>query len=607
MTKTNTSTLLSIGFFIAGALLLLPLLSGDLLYMAQSRSLFMSGSQFWHDCMRHAGGGLEWLGLALTQLGYYPWLCGWALVLIWLATWWLLRRIFPLPQQWQWLHFIPLVAMLTSVIALGYWIYYLKQPGYIFRHSLGLLSVAALLHWRHRHWGWVISLVTLCFYPLLGWYSVLALLLRLLRCLFYRQWVNGIIAALSASIGPALLSDLYPTMRTSAAWLAGFPLIQSNQYQSEFITAIHIIAIASLALIVAMAYRYRPNATIDELSQLHPNFTRFVTPACVVWMFICAFLCRPTNTNLYAEMRINRQLEEYRWTDVLAEIDHAGTEQTQQMVLAKNMALLQLGQLPELTFCFPNEGSHPSTHDSLHVHMAQTIAPLAYLYHGLTNDAIHWCMENSVEYGFSVSDLRILSLSAIISGQSQLAAKYLSMLGLTWFQQPFVRRYYPLTKHPEWINDYPELQIMKQLHNDTSERIMSDDGHPEYRIYKIFSNQLGHDSQEGTTLGVLYSMMRKAPTQFWFHLDEYCDRQSQVPGSFQEAALLFATVSVLPSDRPNFTVDNEVTRDFFLFQQAYNNLCTQQLTTQQIGEQLKPQFGNTYWWYYHFCNNPKIY
>ena len=181
------------------------------------------------------------------------------------------------------------------------------------------------------------------------------------------------------------------------------------------------------------------------------------------------------------------------------------------------------------------------------------------------------------------------------------------MLGLTWFQQPFVRRYYPLTKHPEWISDYPELQIMKQLHNDTSERIMSDDGHPEYRIYKIFSNQLGHDSQEGTTLGVLYSMMRKAPSQFWFHLDEYCDRQSQVPGSFQEAALLFATVSNLPSDRPNFTVDNEVTRDFFLFQQAYNNLCTQQLTTQQIGEQLKPQFGNTYWWYYHFCNNPKIY
>ena len=107
MTKTNTSTLLSIGFFIAGALLLLPLLSGDLLYMAQSRSLFMSGSQFWHDCMRHAGGGLEWLGLALTQLGYYPWLCGWALVLIWLATLWLLRRIFPLPATMAMATFYP--------------------------------------------------------------------------------------------------------------------------------------------------------------------------------------------------------------------------------------------------------------------------------------------------------------------------------------------------------------------------------------------------------------------------------------------------------------------------------------------------------------------
>lgn len=593
--------------FCIGALILLPWFTGDLLHTASSYSLFLVGSQFLNDCFHSAAGALQWLGCAGTSLCYYPWLGGTLLILIWLATWLVLRRVFPVPERWQWLHFLPLVALLVSVLDLGYWVYYLKQPGYLFRHSIGLLAVALLLHWRHRRWGWVMSFVTLCFYPLLGWYSVLALVLRLLRCLFYRQWSNGIIAALAALAGPAALSLLYTNQRTDEAWTIGFPELANNQSSSFLLVLPHYITIVALMLIVFLSWRFRPSATAQEPVK-HSSNHWLLNALMMLLMLGSAYFCRPDDYNLYSEMRIIRQLEEGRFTDVLKEVDEAPNGPTRQMIVAKNVALVHTGHVSELMYEFPNAGPDPIATDGLEVHLAQTAGPLYFVLHGMANNATHWCIENSVEMGLNVYSLRILSLSALLSGESDLAYKYLGMLGLSPFQQSFVNRYMPLALHPDLIGEYPELGLISELHDNLEENTYGDDSNIEWHIYEAFSDQLSYSSVRVAELGLAYAMMRKDPDLFWRHLYNYSQMIKQkMPIKFQEAALFFASMPNAKYPASNFRFDSTVTQSFQMFSQRVNALSQNHVPNKEIGRQIKPQFGNTYWWFYHFCVNVQVY
>lgn len=588
--------------FTLGATLLLYFCS-DMLFMAQSRSLFMQGSLFWHDCMRQPGGALQWLSLALTQLFTYPWAGIIALLLIWGATWFSLRRVFPLPAAWQWLHIVPLTALLVSIIGLGYWVYYLKQPGYLFRHSLGILCVALLLIWRHRRWGWVMSFVSVCFYPLLGWYSVLALLLRLLRCLLYRQWVNGLLAAILVSIGPAALSHLYTNIRQDNVWSVGFPFVQSNQNFSWTLTATHFVVLAALCTLVILSFLFRNREAVQ-----HRFVTRYTTPFLVAIMLVAAFIVRPNNHNLYAEMRITRHIERFEWKEVLDEIQKAPEGPTRQMIMAKNIALLHTNQLHDHLFRYPNFGPASVVTDSLEVHLAQTAASLFYFCHGLANDAIRWSIENSVEYGLTVYDLRVLALSALLNEETPVAAKYLDMLKLTWFNRGFVQRYYPLIHQPECIGEYPELRMLKELHDDQLEFLRGDDGNVEWQIYKAFSNQLGHYSENGQLLALSYSLLRKEPRLFWQHLQEYCQEHRQVPMQFQEAAYLFTQQPDIESpSTDSFRFDPSIAPRYQAFQQALQGYASRHLSRQETGQMLYKQFGHTYWWFQYFCINAKTY
>lgn len=174
------------------ALVFLVVLNSDLLYMVQSRSLFMSGSIFLADCLRVPGGFLTWLGLWFTQFCYYPALGGSLLVALWLALYVVLQRAFRPVGSWSWLLLIPVVSLLVSTVDLGYWIYLLKQHGYWFRETLGTLFVALLLWlqgrenhlWRNAS----ASVLALASYPLLGWYAVLATLCVLLRLIRQRSF-----------------------------------------------------------------------------------------------------------------------------------------------------------------------------------------------------------------------------------------------------------------------------------------------------------------------------------------------------------------------------------------------------------------------------------
>ena len=589
------------------SVIFLLVLNSDLLYMVQSRSLFMSGSIFLADCLRVPGGFLTWLSLWFTQFFYYPALGGSMLIVLWLALYVVLQRAFRPSSSWSWVLLIPVVALLVSTVDLGYWIYLLKQHGYWFRETLGTLFVALLLWLQGREnclWRNVsASVLALASYPLLGWYAVLAtlcILLRLVRQKFLTPY-SSLLIFLSALFLFPFIARQYSAFRLEETFYAGFPVIESNMDFSWVLTIPFIVVALSLLLLCVFPLQ----KTLD-ISSRQP----WLIPTVVMTMLtLIVFERNAGDANYHAEMRMFRQVEDSQWQEVLNEIQQAGERggATRQMALCKDVALINTQQIDRI-FEFSNGEVDRVMRDSCGAYMLYTSGPLLALHHGMANTATRWTIESSVEYGLSVSALKVLTLSALVSGESQLADKYLTMLNLNLFQSSWVRRYRLLVVDPSQIDKFPELAAMRLLHEYPTDEINSDHGHVEAEVYKAFSNFINPNMPAVQELGVYYAMLEKNPVRFWPQLQFFIELnpKKKVPAIFQEAAYLFQQLDPASIQGVSFNFSKDVTDRFAAFNQYASTHARPDMSQQEIGEILKPKFGQTFWWYYYF-NHSTLY
>lgn len=591
MFRKHTYDLCNLLVLLAASLILLAVCNADVLYMAQSRSLCMSELSVFLQQVRHSPDGmLAWTGAWLTQLFYYPWLGTLVLWGLWSLTYGVLARTFSIPAQWRFVLLIPLIALLVSEVDLGYWIYYLKHPGYWFRESLGLLCVSLLLWLQGTSQtgaeaqdgcrdkgkaslaaqvrGWLAPVLAAGCYLLLGWYALLALVIMGLRCLMARQWTQGSLALALALLVPPVAIRYYTSWPMGKAWMVGFPFIESNQNYSWLLTLPFILMVASVVIL----------ALVRRWSELKGRAAIWV-PACSLVLMLQYGWTTFSDTNYHTELRMYRDMEEFRWDRLIARMDELPAGPTRQMVVCKNLALINLRHLGDGLFLYPNIGPDPNVNPGLEMHIAQTAAPMFYLQHGLANDAIHWSIENSVEYGLTQNDLRIMTLAAILNGEMKLATKYINMLRRTLFGSSWAKRYFPLTIHPEWIEDYPELRVMKELHDSDLEYIVGDEGDCEFRIYRHFANTLYNSSPLFQEVCLAYSLMLKdeeiAPLQLSTYMEYH--RGQPLPRYYEEALTLF--------------------------RQMHDGT----LTRQEVDQMVPVLHGQTYKWFFFKVNDAKTY
>ena len=122
------------------------LLHADYLHAVAEGDLFVSGQTFFKETIQTQGGLWTWLGCYFTQFFTYPWLGALIIVAIWTVTYYLLTDAFRL-KGWQCLFaWIPVFTLLVSIIDIGYWLYYIKMPGYWFSQSISFF-IAVLTTW----------------------------------------------------------------------------------------------------------------------------------------------------------------------------------------------------------------------------------------------------------------------------------------------------------------------------------------------------------------------------------------------------------------------------------------------------------------------------
>lgn len=643
--------------FVGVAIYELIINNSDMLFMAQERNMFTSGCQFFSELTKVPGCIGAWLGCYLTQYFYNPAVGSAMLIGIWCIIYLLTKKAFRINNTWAFVAIIPVACLLVSIIDNGYWLYYMKQPGYWFRESLGFLFTIVSYYITSRLnknlkgesnittsviQSAAIALITFGGYYAFGWYALLAPLYTI-----FNQWIcektsitSKIIVTATSLISIIVIplicyNNFFTELRSEDVWLGGFPFFKADAavgMRNEIPFAIMALVPTLFPLVARLQNKENITGLMANLFRL--GYVAVVVAAMPYFIDKMNF----DNYNYHAEFRMYRATAENRWDDVIEESANYQGVPTREMVILNHIALLNKETMGTQMFKFNNFGEAPYVADTtfvkrtekdadgkmapvlnekgeqvmdslfLRVHMVQTAGPLIYYNHAKTNFASRWCIENSVEYGYSFDTVKMLIRCALVNGEWDVARKYIDILKQSTFQKDWALKYEPILADHSKIKEFHEFDKILELYNHMGSALDGDQGLCEMYLLNYFANTMNKDSKLLQELTLNYALIQKDIQLFWprFFLYAQLHKDEKMPIHYQEAAFLYGNLEhqVNISHMP---FDKEIPERYASFQQISESYLKQGMNTEQVGKAMQPDFGNTFWWFYFFCRDVKSY
>ena len=564
--------------FIAFAVYVLYI-NQEVFYTAHDRSEFVFGAPFFHTLMSKPFGLMRYVGAWLTQFFCHPGIGTGILVAIWVGIFFVGTKAFRLQPSASALMLLPVACLLTSVVNQGYWIYISTIRGYWFSQSVGYL-VMLLLLWTARStprkWHLVWYLVGFCVYPLLGWFALLFVLcLALVEKPTWRECLGIVLLFFTASIWH---TQYYSNLRFDDVVLAGMPRFITPIDKAEHLS-IPFWVLGTVSVLIPVCARYLSKA--------------FVPVICAVAGIIFTWSFMFQDKNYINEMRMVRYAFDDNWKEVL-HIAEENKELTSTMVFLKNVALMntepQSGQgsenknaLLDRSFKMGNDAVDITNPDSLHVSLLDIASPLVYYNYGMMNEAIRLNFENAIQAGFSPFYLKTLARCAFAVGDEELVKRYTTLL----HHQPFYGDWQPA----------PVTNIIRELQKCYPDEITGVERSDSYLVNNI---SLWSDSvsKVASEQALFYAMLRCDSRRFWASLRNYVKPHMDevFPLHAQEAYILYMDRAP-EKKRIILPVTQTVYDRYIKFWDTLKKLARPGAILKDVGEQMRGEFGDTYWWY----------
>ena len=267
----------------------------------------------------------------------------------------------------------------------------------------------------------------------------------------------------------------------------------------------------------------------------------FVPALCAIAGIVYTATQMYYDKNYIDEMRMVRYAEDDNWQEVL-QIAEENKQPTSTMVFIKNVA-----------------------------------------HYGMMNEAIRLNFENAIQAGFSPFYLKMLCRCALAVGDEKLVERYTTIL----HHQPFYGDWQPA----------PVTDKIKELEKCYPDELTGVENSESYLVNGI-SLWYESDSKVASEQALLYAMLRCDSRRFWLamrnyvklHLDEEC------PLHAQEAYILF--IDKAPEEkRMMLPVKQSVFERYKKFWSTLETLAKPGKTIEKVGEEMREEFGDTYWWY----------
>ncbi|MBQ7988616.1 MAG: hypothetical protein IJ253_08925 [Bacteroidaceae bacterium] len=584
-------------------------LEGDVLFRAQELSLFLFSRHFYERLCIYPGGTLSWLACLATTCFHSKAETFIMLCLAWGSCSAMAIRLFRLRGWWSMLALLLPLALLACMVQTGYWLYYQKLPGHMMVPTLGMTFaiIAACTHSRLRKHhpllglAWMIACASVG-YPLLGAWSFAATALMM--------WPDGMPRRgewrwplISAGLGVVLIllvpqvayQHLYTQVARAQLYRAAMPTFGIDnddfaQYRLPYLAL-------ALSLLPAMLCRMKPETWLSRTWQ-RATIVLALTGAALwgvrhVWY---------TDTNFHREIRQSLAIEKLDWEGVLRIArETSDTAPTRIMVLNRTLALFRLGRAGDEIFHYL-EGDTPPRAPWL-VHISQVNGKSLYYHYGLENFCYRWCMEQGIETGWNVDELRLMVKASLINGDYGVARKYLGLLSQTRHHREWAIRYTRFLHHPELVAQDEEMGPILHL-MDRRDRLDTDHMQVEIYLLDYFALNGGNKDPLRQELNLLCAMLTRDIPSFWARFFEYVPSHAQdgIPRHFQEAAFLYGQLEQTV-DTSHMPFDPEVRQTYEEFMR-FNEQCGT-MTLEQKKVAFRPRFGHTFFYYYFLVRGLK--
>ena len=540
----------------------------EVFYTAHDRSEFIFGAPFFHTLMSKPFGLMQYAGAWLTQLFCRPAVGSAVLAAIWVLIFLVGIKAFRLQGSASALMLLPVACLLTSVVDLGYWIYVSTIRGYWFSQSVGYL-VMLLLLWAARctprKWHLVWYLIGVCLYPVLGWFALLFVLcLVVAEKPTWREFFAIVLLIFTAGIWH---TQYYSNLRADDVVMAGLPRFITPSDNTPHLT-----------------YPFWALGIVSVLIPLYgKNLKYWFVPALSAVagiIFTCSLMYH--DQNYIDEMRMVRYAEDDNWKEVL-QIAEESKKPTTTMVFLKNVALMNEGGLLDRSFKLGNSSYPLHNPDSVHSSLFDIASPLVYYNYGMTNEAIRLDFENAIQAGFSPFYLKVLARCGVAMGDKELVERYTTLL----HQMPFYGDWQPA----------PVTEKIKELEKAYPDEITGVENSDSYIVNGI-SLWYESDSKVASEQALLYAMMRCDSRRYWAALRNYVKLHldETFPLHAEEAYILY--MDKAPEEkRMMLPVEQSVYERYKQFWAALESHAKPGMTIEEVGEMMRAEYGDTYWWY----------
>ena len=597
----------------------------DLLWKVQQHNVFLNSTLSFQQQMVVPGGMLSYLGAWLSQHFYYPWLGVVVLCGVWLLLMWLTERAFHIPDKWKVLTVIPVAILLLANMQLGYWVYVIKLRGFFYVATLGVTAGTALV-WAYRKasaltdgkWNlWlrvaIIAVTALAGYPLMGVYALATVVLmgimtwRQSATLTTRIALSA--AALLSFVAIPLLYYRYVYYETNLAdiYTTALPDFTISDSYPEYYYPYYVLA--AFYVLLSLIYRESQDAApAVQKKGKQQNKTANLVPLAINALLLAAvgygvYHFWYKDANFHHELRMQRCVEQADWEGVVKEGEKQDCEPTRAIVTMHNLALNRLGRQCEEMYRFPKGSSKPNT--PLPIYMYHVAGRMMLYQYGMMNECHRICMEDGVEYGWSVELLKYMARCAIFSGEKQAARKFLDILRETCYYGSWADHMEEVMNDKQLLANDPETGPITHMMHYTN-RLDAVEGWVEKCIMTTLAEHNANDLyfQEQAVLGAMWT---RDPDLFWPRFEHYYELNNgqHIPRIFQEAAWLFANLQG-QEGLEEWSLDKGVKEDFYKFM-TQMELLRKNPNNGQIKPFLYQNYGNTYYFEYFFLKNITYY
>jgi hypothetical protein len=614
-TNTINYRIISFVLFVLAGYFFTAFYNNDFFKWAEELSLFLPTRLFFIENMKIAGGLLSYGGTFLTQFFYYPLLGSTLFILLLLLIQFVTIKAFEISKSYFSLSFIPSVLLLLSVTEVGYVLFSLKSPGYLFSNSLGvLITLSCFWAYRKIKKEWIRTVALFLFivltYPLFGFYTLFTALLCIGGGTLRRT--KGVVfiffyCLLLIFIPYLYYTYVYSQMQQCNIYLAGLPKFYFTQAELSLWMPFILLFLFLLSLLTFLFKKQtnieptnRKPAAKKKTSDFSPvfSFTVFILSLC--FLYFHSF----RDENFKTELKMNQAIEANDWAKIVSlgkdrNKTSAKSPLTRLIIMDYNLALYKLGRAGDQLFSIDNNSILQKTQRPPLV-LVHTGAQPLYFQYGKINYSYRWCMENTVEYGWCVDRLKYMVKCSLVNGEFALAQKYNNTLKKTVFHKKWANKYQRYIDEPRLIAEDAEFKAIQPLM--AYESLPDGDGNLlEAYILNSFAYMKG-GPPEIVELSLQCNLVLKNVERFWPRFFLYARTHDRIPVHYQEAALLYSYLEK-KVDISKFDLDKGVVDRF-------NQLVALSQKYEYNSEEknkaiFKPQFGNTFWYYYFFVKDIK--